>query len=248
LSISCDIVISSVYCVDEIHISLFEGMGRCFIDFNYVLYDLKGERLGEIAFILCFFVFGVPGISDGISMGYDAMRHSLVSRDTGALSIINHISGAPYEGFILIPGCDKNMPAAAMALLHMGLPGYIMSGGSIKPGIVKGVKRDIVDSYIAAGQAANNEITDEERREIQEGACPGSGACGGMYTANSMFTIFEAMGLSPLHSSSTLADDKAKECSHAHEILEDMIANGRTASHYFFIFNSFKFFSKCSSG
>ena len=174
-------------------------------------------------------IFPAPaGVSDGISMGYDAMRHSLVSRDIGALGVINHVSGATYEGVILIPGCDKNMPAAAMALLSMNIPGYILAGGSIKPGRLEGRDIDIVTSYIAAGQFAKGEITETQRRQIQENACPGFGACGGMYTANSMFTIFEAMGLSPLYSSSTLADDKAGECHDAHILLEHMIKHGRT--------------------
>ena len=83
-------------------------------------------------------IFSVPGVSDGISMGYDAMRHSLVSRDTSALSIINHVSAAPYEGVVLIPGCDKNMPASAIALMQLDIPGYILCGGSIMPGRLEG--------------------------------------------------------------------------------------------------------------
>lgn len=181
-------------------------------------------------------IFSVTGVSDGISMGYDAMRHSLVSRDTGALSIINHVSAAPYEGIILIPGCDKNMPASAMALLSMDMPGYILSGGSIKPGHIKkdGVEEDIdiVDSFVAAGAKAEGTITEEERRDIQEHACPGFGACGGMYTANSMFTLFEAMGLSPLHSSSIMAEDKAEETANAYKVLEDMIKADRKPSDF----------------
>lgn len=181
-------------------------------------------------------IFAVTGVSDGISMGYDAMRHSLVSRDTGALSIINHVSAAPYEGIILIPGCDKNMPASAMALLSMDMPGYILSGGSIKPGHIErdGEEEDIdiVDSFVAAGAKAEGTITEEERRDIQEHACPGFGACGGMYTANSMFTLFEAMGLSPLHSSSIMAEDKAEETANAYKVLEDMIKSDRKPSDF----------------
>lgn len=210
------------------------GVGHFGYDFNHCnahLADLADKvREGFSQSKLHANVFAVTGVSDGISMGYDAMRHSLVSRDTGALSIINHVSAAPYEGVILIPGCDKNMPAAAMALLHMNVPGYILAGGSIKPGSLDGKDIDIVNSFIAAGQVAKGEITEAQRREIQEYACPGFGACGGMYTANSMFTSLESMGLSPLYSSSTLADDKADECHYTYKILEDMIANGRTPS------------------
>ena len=212
------------------------GIGHFGYDFNPCnahLADLASKvRNGFNQSLLHANVFAVTGVSDGISMGYDAMRHSLVSRDIGALSIINHVSAAPYEGIILIPGCDKNMPAAAMALLSLNIPGYILAGGSIKPGNLDGNEIDIVTSFIAAGQVAKGIISEEQRRRIQENACPGFGACGGMYTANSMFTLFEAMGLSPLYSSSTLADNKEGECLDAHTILEDIIAKKRIPSEF----------------
>jgi dihydroxy-acid dehydratase len=212
------------------------GIGHFGYDFNPCNGHLEGlahqVREGFKDSVLKANIFATAGVSDGISMGYDVMRHSLVSRDVGALSIINHASAAPYEGLILIPGCDKNMPAAAMALLHLNMPGYILAGGSIKPGRLNGEDIDIVNSFLASGQKAKGSITDAERRDVQTHACPGMGACGGMYTANSMFTIFEAMGLSPLHSSSTLADNKSAECYSAHEILEEMVAAGRRPSDF----------------
>lgn len=179
-------------------------------------------------------IFSVTGVSDGISMGYDAMRHSLVSRDLAALSIINHVSAAPYEGIILVPGCDKNMPASAMALLSLNIPGLILSGGSIKPGTLNGKDIDIVNVFVADGEVSRGLISQDQRYKILAAACPGFGACGGMYTANSMFTLFESMGFSPLGSSSNLAESVEKyiECNEAHKILEDMIANNRTPSEY----------------
>lgn len=175
-------------------------------------------------------IFSTTGVSDGISMGYDAMRHSLVSRDLAALTLINHVSATPYEGLILIPGCDKNMPASAMALLHLDIPGYIVCGGSIIPGNLDGNEIDIVNSFIATGQLEKGTISEAERMNIVKNACPGSGACGGMYTANSMFTIFEAMGLTTLGSSSTLADNKKDECRDAYKVMENLHKKALTPS------------------
>jgi len=174
--------------------------------------------------------FSVPGVSDGISMSYDAMRHSLVSRDTSAISIVNHVSGTPYKAVMLIPGCDKNMPAAAMALLHLDRPGYIMCGGSIHPGNLDGKKVDIVSVFQADGAVAAGIMTPEQRNKVLMNACPGPGACGGMYTANSMFTLFEAMGLTPLGSSSTMATEKRRECLSAYKTLENVLHKNLTPS------------------
>lgn len=183
--------------------------------------------------------FGVPGVSDGISMSYDAMRHSLVSRDSSARAIINHVSGTPYRALILIPGCDKNMPAAAMALLHLDVPGYIMCGGSILPGEIDGKKTDIVPVFTADGEVAAGRMTQEQRERIRKAACPffpdreiNGGACGGMYTANSMFTILEAMGLSPLYSSSTMTVDKVAEAAAAHYVIREIMKHDRVPSQY----------------
>lgn len=175
-------------------------------------------------------IFATTGVSDGISMGYDAMRHSLVSRDLAALTIINHVSATPYEGLVLIPGCDKNMPASAMALLHLDIPGYILCGGSIRPGNLDGKDIDIIDSFIATGELEKGTISETERMNIVKNACPGAGACGGMYTANSMFTIFEAMGLTTLGSSSTLADNKKDECRNAYKVVENLHKQGLNPS------------------
>jgi dihydroxy-acid dehydratase len=175
-------------------------------------------------------LFALAGISDGISMGYDSMRHSLVSRDLMAAGIINHVSGAPYKGIVLLPGCDKNMPAAAMALFHLDIPGYIISGGSIMPGKLDGKAIDIVSTFVADGKVASGEMSPEERERIRKNACPGPGACGGMYTANSMFTIFEAMGISPLYSSSTMAVNKKEECLKAYKLIRELVKEGRTPS------------------
>jgi len=209
------------------------GIGHFGFDFNHCnmhLADLAGYVKNGFDSNSGFKgnVFSLPGVSDGISMGYDAMRHSLVSRDINALSIVNHFLSAPYEGAVLIPGCDKNMPSAAMALLHLDIPSYILCGGSIHPGHLDGKDIDIVDSFIASGQLEKKLITEEQRMRVLMNACPGPGACGGMYTANSMFTIFEAMGLTPLYSSSRMAVDKESECREAYKVFENLNKLGLT--------------------
>jgi len=211
------------------------GIGHFGFDFNHCNMHLEGlaKKVKEGVEGNSNFkgnIFSVPGVSDGISMGYDAMRHSLVSRDTSALSIINHVSAAPYEGVIFIPGCDKNMPASAIALMQLDIPGYIMCGGSIMPGSLNGQDIDIVNSYIASGRFERGEISEEQRMDILKSACPGPGACGGMYTANSMFTLFEAMGLTSLGSSSTMAVNKAEECANAYRTIDNLYRKGLTPS------------------
>lgn len=176
-------------------------------------------------------VAAVPWISDGIANGSPAMRASLASRDFMTTDIVNHYIGTPYHGLILIPGCDKNMPAAAMSLLYTDEPGWILCGGSIRPGEDN---TDIVSVYQASGKKDRGEITEEQYAHIHEKACPWAWACGGMYTANSMFTIFEAMGLTPLYGSSTMAEDKVKtgEIIDTATLTEDIITNHRTPSKY----------------
>lgn len=176
-------------------------------------------------------IAAVPGISDGIANGSPAMRASLASRDFMTTDIVNHYIGTPYHGIILIPGCDKNMPAAAMSLFYTDEPGWILCGWSIRPGADNS---DIVTVYQASGKKDRGEITPREYEDIHEHACPWAWACGGMYTANSMFTIFEAMGLTPLYGSSTMAEDKIKtgERAAVAKITEDIILEHRTPSKY----------------
>ncbi|PNY29692.1 dihydroxy-acid dehydratase, mitochondrial [Tolypocladium capitatum] len=159
--------------------------------------------------------FNTIGVSDGISMGTKGMRYSLQSREIIADSIETVMNGQWYDGNISLPGCDKNMPGVAMAMGRVNRPSIMVYGGSIKPGCTKkGESIDIVSAFQAYGQYIMGDITEEERFDIIRNACPGSGACGGMYTANTMATAIETMGLTLPGSSSNPAEDGSKraEC------------------------------------
>jgi len=172
-----------------------------------------------------------PGVSDGISNGSPAMRASLASRDHMTVDITNHYIGTPYHGLVLIPWCDKNMPAAAMSLFYLNDPWFILCGGSIRPGEDN---TDIVSVFQGSGKKDRGEISNEEYIKIHKKSCPGPWACGWMYTANSMFTIFEAMGITPAHNSSTLAEDKikGKDIVDIPSLAEDIVENHRIPSSY----------------
>lgn len=159
--------------------------------------------------------FNTVGVSDGISMGTDGMSFSLQSRDLIADSIETIMGGQWYDGLVAIPGCDKNMPGCMIALGRLNRPGLIVYGGTIQPGhLASGETLDVVSAFQSYGAYVTGKITDEERREIVRNACPGPGACGGMYTANTMAAAIEAMGLSLPYSSSLGAIDSGKhdEC------------------------------------
>ncbi len=158
--------------------------------------------------------FNTIGVSDGISMGTRGMSYSLQSRDLIADSIETVVSGQWYDGVVTIPGCDKNMPGCIMALGRLDRPGLMVYGGTIKPGRWNGRTLDIVSAFQSYGQYLAKRIDDEERQNIVRHACPGAGACGGMYTANTMACAIEAMGMSLPYSSSTpaLHPDKINEC------------------------------------
>ncbi|KJZ77217.1 Putative dihydroxy-acid dehydratase [Hirsutella minnesotensis 3608] len=159
--------------------------------------------------------FNTIGVSDGISMGTKGMRYSLQSREIIADSIETVMNGQWYDGNISLPGCDKNMPGVAIAMGRVNRPSIMVYGGSIKPGCSKsGESIDIVSAFQAYGQYITGEITEEQRFDIIRNACPGSGACGGMYTANTMATAIETMGLTLPGSSSNPAEDGSKraEC------------------------------------
>ncbi|KAL3953423.1 dihydroxy-acid dehydratase [Purpureocillium lilacinum] len=159
--------------------------------------------------------FNTIGVSDGISMGTKGMRYSLQSREIIADSIETVMNGQWYDGNISLPGCDKNMPGVAMAMGRVNRPSIMVYGGTIKPGCTKkGELIDIVSAFQAYGQYITGNITEEERFDIIRNACPGSGACGGMYTANTMATAIETMGLTLPGSSSNPAEDASKraEC------------------------------------
>ncbi len=158
--------------------------------------------------------FNTIGVSDGISMGTEGMCYSLQSRDLIADSIETVTAAQWYDGLITIPGCDKNMPGCMMAMARLDRPSLMVYGGTIRGGRARGQVVDIVSAFQSYGQYLAKAIDDEERQEIVENACPGAGACGGMYTANTMASAIEAMGMSLPYSSSTPATDplKVDEC------------------------------------
>jgi len=149
--------------------------------------------------------FGTPTISDGMAMGTEGMKYSLVSREVIADCIETCVGGQWMDGVIAIGGCDKNMPGAMMGMLRANVPGIFVYGGTILPGRYKGQDLNIVSVFEAVGQYSAGKMSDEDFREIERHAIPGSGSCGGMYTANTMSSAFEALGMS-LAASSTLAN------------------------------------------
>ena len=159
-------------------------------------------------------IFHTIGVSDGISMGTDGMRYSLVSRDIIADSIETNAGAQYYDAIITIPGCDKNMPGSIMAMGRLNRPGIMLYGGTIAPGHYKGQDLNIVSNFEALGQKIAGNLSQEDFKAIVRNSCPGAGACGGMYTANTMASAIEAMGMSLPYSSSNpaLSDDKQKEC------------------------------------
>ena len=154
--------------------------------------------------------FGTITISDGISMGTEGMRYSLVSREVIADSIETVCNGQSMDGVLAIGGCDKNMPGAMIAIARLNIPAIFVYGGTIKPGHHNGRDLTIVSAFEAVGQFIAHKIDEKELNEIERHACPGAGSCGGMYTANTMSSIIEAMGLSLMHSSTMAAEDQEK--------------------------------------
>ncbi|KID97750.1 dihydroxy-acid dehydratase, partial [Metarhizium majus ARSEF 297] len=170
--------------------------------------------------------FNTIGVSDGISMGTTGMRYSLQSREIIADSIETVMNGQWYDANISLPGCDKNMPGVAIAFGRVNRPSIMVYGGTIKPGCGQsGESLDIVSAFQAYGQYITGEITEEQRFDIIRHACPGSGACGGMYTANTMATALETIGLSLPGSSSNPAEDPSKiaECQSVGEAIKTLL-------------------------
>jgi dihydroxy-acid dehydratase len=159
-------------------------------------------------------IFNTIGISDGISNGTDGMRYSLVSRDLIADSIEAVCGGFYYDGLIALPGCDKNMPGAIMAMGRLNRPSIMVYGGTIAAGHYKGEELNIISSFEALGKKIAGTITPEDFKEVVKHSCPGAGACGGMYTANTMASAIEALGMSLPYSSSNpaLSEEKKQEC------------------------------------
>jgi dihydroxy-acid dehydratase len=169
--------------------------------------------------------FNTIGISDGITNGTEGMRYSLVSREIIADSVEAVTAAHYYDGLITIAGCDKNMPGVVMAMIRVNRPSIMVYGGTIASGNYKGKKLNIVSAFEALGEKYAGKISDEDFKGIIKNACPGAGACGGMYTANTMSSAIEALGLSLPYSSSNpaLSDDKKEECLKAGEFLKVLL-------------------------
>ncbi|MGH8741965.1 MAG: dihydroxy-acid dehydratase, partial [Burkholderiales bacterium] len=155
-------------------------------------------------------VFGVPTVTDGIGMGTEAMKYSLVSREVIADAIETSVSGQAMDAVLVVGGCDKNMPGGMIAMARMNVPGIYVYGGTIKPGKWKGKDLTIVSAFEAVGSFAAGKLSEEDFIGIEKNACPSVGACGGMYTANTMSSSFEALGMSLLGSSQMAAPDAEK--------------------------------------
>jgi dihydroxy-acid dehydratase len=170
-------------------------------------------------------IFNTIGISDGISNGTDGMRYSLVSRDLIADSIESVCGGFYYDGLIALPGCDKNMPGAIMAMGRLNRPSIMVYGGTIAAGHYKGEELNIISSFEALGKKIAGQLDEADFKGIVQHSCPGAGACGGMYTANTMASAIEALGMSLPYSSSNpaLSTQKKEECLQAGKALKILL-------------------------
>ncbi|MEM7554907.1 MAG: dihydroxy-acid dehydratase [Cyanobacteria bacterium P01_A01_bin.84] len=155
-------------------------------------------------------VFGTITISDGISMGTEGMKYSLVSREVIADSIETACTGQSMDGVLAIGGCDKNMPGAMIAICRMNIPAIFVYGGTIKPGHYNGSDLTVVSSFEAVGEFSAGKIDEQKLFDVERNACPGAGSCGGMFTANTMSSAFEALGMSLPYSSTMAAEDEEK--------------------------------------
>jgi len=169
--------------------------------------------------------FNTIGVSDGISMGTDGMSFSLQSRDLIADSIETVMSGQWYDANISLPGCDKNMPGCLIAMGRLNRPSLMVYGGTIQAGHSEGQKLDVISAFQSYGEYLSGRIDEKRRREIIRHACPGAGACGGMYTANTMASAIEVLGMSLPYSSSTPAEDplKLEECFRAGAAIRNLL-------------------------
>jgi len=172
-------------------------------------------------------IFGTITVSDGISMGTEGMKYSLVSRDVIADSIETACNAQSMDGVLAIGGCDKNMPGAMIAMARMNIPAVFVYGGTIKPGHLDGQDLTVVSSFEAVGQYSAGRIDEAMLYAVERNACPGAGSCGGMYTANTMSSAFEAMGMSLMYSSTMSAIDpeKAENTELAGKVLVEAIRN-----------------------
>ena len=197
---------------------------------NMHLADLGSQVKEGVMAVGCIGMrFNTIGVSDGIAMGTDGMSYSLQSRDLIADSIETVMAAQWYDALVAIPGCDKNMPGCVMAMARLNRPSLLVYGGTIRAGCatIRGSeeKLDVVSAFQSYGQKLANTITEDERRTIIAHACPGAGACGGMYTANTMASFIEALGLTLPYSSCTPADDPDKrgECHRAGSAIRKLL-------------------------
>ena len=172
-------------------------------------------------------IFNTIGVSDGISMGTQGMRYSLPSRDIIADSIETVVQAMAYDALITVVGCDKNMPGALMSMLRLNRPSILVYGGTIAPGCHNDKKLDVVSAFEAWGEKVSGKIDESEFSDIIKNACPGAGACGGMYTANTMSSAIEAMGMSLPYTSSNPAtsNEKIDECDIIGSAIDNLINN-----------------------
>ena len=172
-------------------------------------------------------IFNTIGVSDGISMGTPGMRFSLPSRDIIADSIETVVQAMSYDALVTVVGCDKNMPGALMAMLRLNRPSIMVYGGTIAPGCYKNKKLDVVSAFEAWGEKVAGLIDENEFKQVVKNACPGAGACGGMYTANTMASSIEALGMAlPFNSSNpAISKDKIDECKLVGGYLKNLIKN-----------------------
>lgn len=195
---------------------------------NMHLNDLsKNIKEGILKKDLIGLIFNTIGVSDGISMGTQGMRYSLPSRDIIADSIETVVQAMAYDALITVVGCDKNMPGALMSMLRLNRPSILVYGGTIAPGCHNGKKLDVVSAFEAWGEKVSGKIDESEFSNIIKNACPGAGACGGMYTANTMSSAIEAMGMSLPYNSSNPAtsEEKINECNEIGNAIDNLIKN-----------------------
>lgn len=199
----------------------YEG-NTCNMHLNDLAKDIKKS---VVAADLVGLIFNTIGVSDGISNGTTGMRYSLVSRDVIADSMETVMGAQWYDAMIAVVGCDKNMPGSLIAMGRLNRPSIMVYGGTIHSGRWKGESLNIVSSFEALGKKINNQITPEDFKGIIKNSCPGAGACGGMYTANTMSSAIEALGMSLPYSSSNpaLSPEKAKECDEAGKAIRLML-------------------------
>lgn len=201
----------------------YEG-NPCNMHLNDLSIDIKK---GVQAANLVGLIFNTIGVSDGISMGTPGMRFSLPSRDVIADSVETVVQAMSYDGVVTVVGCDKNMPGALMAMLRLNRPSILVYGGTIAPGCHKDKKLDVVSAFEAWGEKVAGTIDEKEYKEVVRNACPGAGACGGMYTANTMASAIEALGMALPYNSSNpaVSPDKKAECERVGGALRHLVEN-----------------------